>query len=613
MDCIDEVCGTGSGNFPQPGDPSNAGGLSASPAYGGIDVTWVFPSVNPFAVAHVKLYRSKSPTFDSALDLFIVSGNTYYDKTPSGVAVNTTFYYWIQTVSVNGTIGELVGPASAVAKPLIAQTIELLSGQINDSLLAQELKTSIDKIESVNTGLLDEIKNRMAANQSLNSFLNGVQEAADAAVAFSVNETTTRIDADGALLDAINLQGVGFGQAVAGVMDHIQIMAGPESAIAKRITTVETEFGTNRTAVTTAINTVSDAVSANAALINTVQSTFDKNLATVQQKINTLANEDEAISSKIDTVQSSLGDDIASVQTKATTSINALTGKVNGLWTAKVDVNGVIGGFGLANDGKTVDAGFDVDRFWIGRSGTAKTPSSYPFIVDKDIVYIKEAAIQSLTFNKLRDESGSFVVENGKVLAKYLKVDQITGGAFTGYVWPAAGMKGFYIGPGGLLMGNANTLPGQPLRYVQITDNGDMFLPGMTFINGKMTISAIDVIDTFNIRGNSITYSGSTGGSGTTTSLSIQGHGGKCLVIVKCVLNSNGNGFLKLYVDDILQDMGTMGGGGNNIACCLVATTVFNTINGQNHSLRMEVGVTSGSFANSTNTGSTLSYMEVLK
>jgi hypothetical protein len=89
------------------------------------------------------------------------------------------------------------------------------------------------------------------------------------------------------------------------------------------------------------------------------------------------------------------------------------------LYTAKLSVNGLIGGFGVYNDGTTVQAGFDVDEFWVGKTQANKRK---PFIISGGVTYIDEAAIEKLTFTKLRDASGSFIVENGKVKADYLTV-----------------------------------------------------------------------------------------------------------------------------------------------------------------------------------------------
>lgn len=61
-------------------------------------------------------------------------------------------------------------------------------------------------------------------------------------------------------------------------------------------------------------------------------------------------------------------------------------------WTAQVQSNGLIGGFGIYNDGVEVDAGFDVGRFWIGRTNSNKRK---PFIIDGIETYIDTAMIRN--------------------------------------------------------------------------------------------------------------------------------------------------------------------------------------------------------------------------
>ncbi|MDB5613626.1 MAG: hypothetical protein JWQ22_1279 [Devosia sp.] len=84
----------------------------------------------------------------------------------------------------------------------------------------------------------------------------------------------------------------------------------------------------------------------------------------------------------------------------------------------------------------------------------------------------------------------------------------IMGGAFQGYAWPANGGTGFYLGPPGLLLGN----PGIG-RFVQITEAGNFYAPGMSIENGLLTISQLNVIKTANVAGNAITVSVSGAGS----------------------------------------------------------------------------------------------------
>jgi hypothetical protein len=86
----------------------------------------------------------------------------------------------------------------------------------------------------------------------------------------------------------------------------------------------------------------------------------------------------------------------------------------------------IAGGFGLTADEGTgdVDAGFDVDRFWVGKLGQ----KTFPFIINGDTgeTYIKEAVIQSLTINKLQAEDKSeLAFEDGKLKASFIEADNI--------------------------------------------------------------------------------------------------------------------------------------------------------------------------------------------
>lgn len=369
--CTAAACGLGGFGGPAPGDPSNDSVLSATPAFGGIDVTWSLPTTRPFAVSYTKLFRGLTTDFAAAIQIAEPSGGFYYDKLDSA----TRYYYWIQHVSVNGTAGAVIGPATAIARPVIAKVIEDLTAQIDAGLLAQSLKGRIDAIALLQNDLLKEVRDRENGDTTWAQALADVQNGVAQAHTFIANERSTRISENSALVQQI--QGVATTSG---------------NALSAAMTTLRSEATADRQAMTT----------------------------------------------RIDTVNSQLGNQISSVQTQSTTSINSLTGTVNALWTAKVDVNGLIGGFGLGNNGQQVEAGFDVDRFWIGRTGANKRK---PFIIDSGVVYIDEAAINKLTFSKLRDESGSFIVENGKIKADYLRVTHLEGatGSFSGVLNGATG------------------------------------------------------------------------------------------------------------------------------------------------------------------------------
>jgi hypothetical protein len=109
-------------------------------------------------------------------------------------------------------------------------------------------------------------------------------------------------------------------------------------------------------------------------------------------------------------------------------------GNLNAQYTVKVqtDSNGkkYVGGFGLTTEGQTVEAGFDVDRFWVGKlqpDGTIDG-GTLPLIIEGNEVFIDEAAINKLTFSKLRSADGNLVVDSttGKIKVGYMDVANMT-------------------------------------------------------------------------------------------------------------------------------------------------------------------------------------------
>lgn len=311
------TCGTGGWTGPQPGDPDNNLTIQAVPAFGGIDVSWSYPGVNPNAVAHVLLYRSGSSVFAEAVQLAVVGGTRYSDR----IDAVATYYYWIRIVSVNGTVADPVGPASATSRPLIGDFIEQLTGQIDAGLLAETLRGRLDEISILNANLAAEIFDRESGQTSFAEALADVQAGVAEAHTFIANEIASRTDEQGAIIEQINM-----------------VAATAEDQVAQA-------------------------------------------LVTTQAWVDTVDN------------------------------------KAGALWSARLTANNLVGGFGIYNDGSTVQAGFDVDTFWVGRTGANKRK---PFIIVDDETFIDQAVINELTFSKLKDEAGTFIVESGKIKTEFI-------------------------------------------------------------------------------------------------------------------------------------------------------------------------------------------------
>lgn len=302
---MSNVCGTGGWGGPKPGDPDNYVTISATPAFGGIDVSWTMPALNPYAVAHVLLYRGTSPSFSTAIEIAAVGGNTYRDMRNTGI----TYFYWLKIVSVNGTVNDPVGPASATARPLIDDFIVELTGKIDSGLLANSLKGQLDQISILNGNLLNEITDRETGETTLQQALTNVAEGVANANTFILNEIETRTTQNAALVETIN-----------------GVVATSGSGVAATVLTLRAD-------------------------------------------------------------------------------VDALTGEVNAIYTAKVTANGLVGGFGLSNNGAVVEAGFDVDRFWVGRTNVDRKK---PFIIENGEVIIDKAVIGTLTADQI-DATGMVI------------------------------------------------------------------------------------------------------------------------------------------------------------------------------------------------------------
>jgi hypothetical protein len=77
----------------------------------------------------------------------------------------------------------------------------------------------------------------------------------------------------------------------------------------------------------------------------------------------------------------------------------------------------------------------------------------------------------------------------------------LRGGSYAGYAWPTDGGGGFYLGPPGLLIGNANLG-----RYFQVEANGNLYMPGLHIVNGVMNFHQANVVSTTNIVQGAVTF-----------------------------------------------------------------------------------------------------------
>ena len=208
-------CGTGSGNTPSPGDPSNPSQLVATPVFEGIRISWDFPAVNPETVAHFIVYRSTTNIYDDADTFKITSSDSITDFLD--VSAPTTYYYWVAVRAVNGYIGEIQGPAWATAQPKKVSILDALSADINQSKLALDLQESISKIDVLEDTIVLNETARDEDVTTLTNLIGQVNEDVEYSSAIWQEEITVRATDYNTLSQSIITQQTTLGENTASI------------------------------------------------------------------------------------------------------------------------------------------------------------------------------------------------------------------------------------------------------------------------------------------------------------------------------------------------------------------------------------------------------------
>jgi len=330
MTCSDNTCGTGIGSVILPGDPSNDSILTALPVFGGVELSWQLPSTNSFAVAYTKIWRSYTNNFNGSLMIAQAAGDRFFDRNDFMNGIFSTLYYWIQFVSINGTVGDPIGPAAAIPRATIDQLIEQLTAKIDYGALSVNLKTTVDKADAYKL-----------AQDLVNGTVSGEQAS---------------------MRDALAL----------------------------------------------------------------VQSDLENTFVLISNEVVARQNAEAAFASSINLLAVSTEDNFAAIQQTFEASIDDTNDVINSLYTVKLTADGLVGGFGLTNNGDEVEAGFDVDTFWVGRTNDDKKK---PFIIADDEVFINQAAIQDASISLAKIDKAT--IQN--LSAINANMGTITAGSMTFY------------------------------------------------------------------------------------------------------------------------------------------------------------------------------------
>lgn len=307
-----------------------------------------------------------------------------------GLAAGAAFFFWARLVDRTGNIGPwypvepnvVQGIASTDAGPIL----EMISGQIDESMLGEALKEKID-------GLQDQID----ALDGLKAYDPELAYPAGEMVVVNgrIYQATQDVPADpeggnappnvaywvdvGQSLETAN----GLAQQVENNTAKIEEVDGKVTASASQVQALQAAWRDD---------------SGEGDLVGALDSWKTK--AQFASQVTVLASETEAVVRKTETLEASIGDTVATVQTISQAQA-ALDGKASTMWAVKMELNaqgqyvaaGV--GLGIENGPAGLQSQFLVsaDRFAVVNN--INSTLSSPFVVQGGQVFINQAFINT--------------------------------------------------------------------------------------------------------------------------------------------------------------------------------------------------------------------------
>lgn len=506
------------------------------------------------------------PTFASAVLVHEFVGEVGSFPSPP----NTQWHVWLKwrtidgvdsVVPSGGTTGDSVTTGADIALLLAA-----LTGQIDVSQLSSSLAATISTLQA-----------DVAALNSTPAWDIGTTYPTDSVVTYAGKLYKARrvTVGDQPDISTLDWEKIGDYDTLAGVVaahtvsiaDHESRITSNASGLAAEVsarTALAATVGTNTAAIATEAVTRAAVDSANASAISTVA-------AIVNNPVSGVAANYAAINVE------------ASARAAADTTLfarYAVKLDVNGYVVGwELNNNGSSGSLNVLANAFTVGAPGrpDITPFIVRTTTTTENGVTIPAGVYMDAAYIvnlsamiakfgnaaiSSAQIQNLAATKITSgainvgaviQSSNYIANNtgwairgdgtmeiqqiiarGNIYADdgYFRGDVtgargtfnggVRGGAFLGYAWPAAyAGGGYYLGAGGLLLGNRNTYEaGGTSGFFQVTADGNVYAPNFQIVNGSVLISGSGTLTAPTIIGGTIL--GTTGTfSGTLTALAI--------------------------------------------------------------------------------------------
>ena len=210
------------------GTPLRPSNVEATGAFANIMVTWDKPAYQGHSYAEIwaaaqteeQKAAGENPNLGQA-ELVGMAPGQFFAHNVGNAAV---FWYWVRFVNVLG----VAGPYNATegtrgeTSPDPAYLLELLTGQITEGQLYQDLQTRIGQIDVLGTQITEV---QTVVDGQLADLTETITAAVDANTAAIQNETTARVQADSAEATARQTLAATVGENTAAIQEEKQVRA----------------------------------------------------------------------------------------------------------------------------------------------------------------------------------------------------------------------------------------------------------------------------------------------------------------------------------------------------------------------------------------------------
>lgn len=313
-----------------------------------------------------------------------------------------------------------------------------------DTALTASLTSLTSTVSGHTSQIATEQTTRASADTALASSITSLTTTVTGHTSQISTEQTTRADADTALAASITALTSTVSGNTAAIATEQTTRASADTALSTSLSGLTATVAGNTAAITAEATARSNADSTLASSISSMLADVNSNTAAIAAESTARASGDSANASAITTLTSTVSGNTAAISTEATTRATQ-TGYLGAQYTVRVDVNGVVGGYGLSGTSSggaaaTIDFGIRANKFYImpplgsGDTGSA----AFTYLAATTTIngvsrpaglYVTDAFIGNGTIDNAK--IGTLAVDTAKIADAAVSTAKITDAAIT--------------------------------------------------------------------------------------------------------------------------------------------------------------------------------------